>query len=46
MAYISLNPVRAKMINSVEMSEYTSADERIHGIAFKEENNNEPTLMG
>ena len=41
-----LNPVRAKMNNSVETSEYTSAYERIHGVAFKEENNNGSSLVG
>ena len=46
MAYVDLNPVRAKMNNSVETSEYTSAYERIHGVAFKEESNNESSLVG
>jgi len=31
MAYVDLNPVRAKMTESVEQSEYTSIFERIHG---------------
>jgi len=30
MAYVDLNPIRAKMNNSVEESEYTSVFERIH----------------
>ena len=29
MAYVDLNPIRAKMNNSVETSEYTSAYERL-----------------
>jgi len=33
MAYVDLNPVRAKMADSVEQSEYTSIFERIHGSA-------------
>ena len=31
MAYVDLNPVRAKMADGVESSEYTSSYERIHG---------------
>ena len=38
MAYVDLNPIRAKMSKSVETSEFTSAYERLHGIAFKDEN--------
>ena len=37
MAYVDLNPVRAKMSDSVETSEYTSAYERIHGVAQQNE---------
>ena len=37
MAYVDLNPVRAKMVKSVETSEYTSAYERIHGIAHQDQ---------
>jgi hypothetical protein len=37
MAYVDLNPVRAKMAESVESSEYTSIFERIHGIASSED---------
>lgn len=37
MAYVDLNPVRAKMAESVEKSEYTSIFERIHGVASYED---------
>ncbi|MGB5444352.1 MAG: transposase, partial [Psychromonas sp.] len=37
MAYVDLNPVRAKLSDSVETSEYTSAYERIHGVAQQKE---------
>ncbi|MDN2662110.1 transposase [Psychromonas sp. 14N.309.X.WAT.B.A12] len=37
MAYVDLNPVRAKMSVSIETSEYTSAYERIHGVAQQQE---------
>ena len=32
MAYVDLNPVRAKVADSVESSEYTAAYQRIHGV--------------
>jgi len=37
MAYVDLNPVRANMADSVETSEYTSAYERLHGLAQQKE---------
>ncbi len=37
MAYVDLNPVRAKMTETVETSEYTSIFERIHGVASSED---------
>jgi len=37
MAYVDLNPVRAKMAECVEISEYTSIFERIHGTCCDEE---------
>ncbi|MCP4254170.1 MAG: transposase [Candidatus Scalindua sp.] len=48
MAYVDLNPIRAKMSLSVEESEYTSIFERIHGKSHhaenKEENNSKPLV--
>ncbi|WP_028863806.1 transposase [Psychromonas aquimarina] len=50
MAYVDLNPVRAKMAETVEASEYTSIFERIHGIASREDkgeqNNASKPLLG
>jgi len=40
MAYVDLNPIRAKMNNSVEESEYTSIFERIHNKSHHAEKNN------
>ena len=33
MVYVDLNPIRTKMSDSVEKSEYTSSYECIHGVA-------------
>ncbi|MCG6202050.1 hypothetical protein [Psychromonas antarctica] len=37
MVYVDLNPVREKMAETVEASEYTSVFERIHGVASSED---------
>ncbi|MCG6200029.1 transposase [Psychromonas antarctica] len=37
MAYVDLNPVRAKMAETVEASEYTSVFERVHGSCCDDE---------
>ena len=37
MAYVDLNPVRAKIADSIETSEYTSAYERVHGVTQAKE---------
>ncbi len=37
MAYVDLNPVRAKMADAIETSEYTSSYERINGVSTSEE---------
>ncbi|PKG36895.1 hypothetical protein CXF74_21780, partial [Psychromonas sp. Urea-02u-13] len=41
MAYVDLNPIRAKMASSVDKSEYTSVFERIHNKSNETEKNNE-----
>ncbi len=43
MAYVDLNPVRAKMAECIETSEYTSSYERIHGVVSREECHEEST---
>jgi len=40
MAYVDLNPIRAKMASSVDKSEYTSVFERIHNKSHDTEKNN------
>ncbi|WP_372881475.1 transposase [Psychromonas sp.] len=42
MAYVDLNPVRAKMADSVEHSEYTSSFERVHGVTHNEDPHEHP----
>jgi hypothetical protein len=44
MAYVDLNPVRAKMTDSVETSEYTSSYERIHGVSNRDELQNSSSI--
>ena len=41
MAYVDLNPIRAKMASSVDKPEYTSVFERIHNKSNETEKNNE-----
>jgi hypothetical protein len=43
MAYVDLNPIRAKMSASVEQSEYTSVFERLHNKSHHGENKKENT---
>ena len=38
MAYVDLNPIRAKMADSIQTSQYTSVFERIHDKASKHDN--------
>jgi len=37
MAYVELNPIRAKMAGTMQTSEYTSAYERLHGKASRQD---------
>ena len=45
MAYVDLNPIRAKLSDTVEQSEYTSVFERIHGVCSKSENKDKDKCM-
>jgi len=45
MAYVDLNPIRAKLSDTVEQSEYTSVFERIHGVCSKSENKDNDKCM-